>query len=176
MTRDLGWSKSTYAAKFNGSITLLDVGVGLFDSNFLTLPLSTTSGVITNEIPSTQIVNNEYIVPSDGIYQINYSYRTASGVSAEILSAGTPGVAILKNGTDNLWSVLDYRQFGGVNLLDIEVLFIPVVVSISLTQGQINHIYYLKAGEKLRFGIIRGGVSLSLVAQRSAEISVYKIR
>lgn len=176
MTRDLGWTKGTYATKFNGNITLLNLGVGLFDSDFLSLPLSTTSNVISNEIPSTQIVNNEYIVPSDGIYHINYSYRTASGVSAELLSGGTPGVAILKTGTDNVRSILDFREFGGVNLIDITVAFIPVVVSISLTQGQISHIYNLKAGEKLRFGIRRGGVNLGLVAQRSAEISVYKIR
>lgn len=175
-TRETGWSKNTYAAKFNGNITLLNLGIGLFNNDFLTLPLSTTSNVITNEIPSSQIIDNEYIVPSDGIYQINYSYRTASGVSAELLSGGTPGVAILKTGTDNARTILDFREFGGINLINIVVAVIPVVVSITLTQGQITHIYNLKAGEKLRFGIIRGGVNLGLVAQRSAEISIYKIR
>lgn len=174
MTRDLGWANGTYAAKFNGNITLLNLSIGFFNNDFLTLPLSTTTTVITNEIPSPQIVNDEYLVPSDGIYQINYSYRTASGVSAELLSGGTPGVAILKTGTDNVRSILDLREFGGVNLINIVVAFIPVVVSISLTQGQISHIYRLKAGEKLRFGIRKGGVNLGLVAQRSAEISVIK--
>lgn len=175
-TTDLALKNATYAAKFNGNITLLNLGIGLFNNDFLTLPLSTTSNVITNEIPSPQIVDDEYVVPSDGIYQINYSYRTASGVSAELLSGGTPGVAILKTGTDDTRTILDFREFGGINLINIVVAVIPVVVSITLTQGQITHIYNLKAGEKLRFGIRRGGVNLGLLAQRSAEISVYKIR
>jgi len=165
-----------YAAKFQGSITLLNIGLGLFSSNFLTLPLSTTSSIITNEITSPQIVNNEYVVPSTGIYQINYSYRTGQGLSAELLSGGTPGVAILKTATDNTQSLLDYRQFGGINLLDLTVAFIPLNVSISLTQGQISHIYSLQAGEKLQFGILRGGINLALLADRSAEISIYRLK
>ena len=165
-----------YAAKFNGNITLLNLGIGLFNNNFLSLPLSTTTSVITNEIGAAQVTNNEYVVPSAGLYQINYSYRTGSGVSAELLSGGTPGVAILKTDAVGTQTLMDYRQFGGINLLDITVAVIPVVVSITLTQGQISHIYQLQAGDKLRFGIIQGGVNLGLLANRSAEISVYKIK
>lgn len=171
-----GAGDGAYAAKFQGSITLLNIGLGLFSSNFLTLPLSTTSTVITNEITSPQIVNDEYVVPFTGIYQINYSYRTGQGLSAELLSGGTPGVAILKTATNNTQSLLDYRQFGGINLLDLTVALIPLNVSISLTQGQISHIYSLQAGEKLQFGILRGGINLALLADRSAEISIYRIK
>lgn len=159
-----------YAAKFNGDITLLQLGLGLFDNNFLSLPLSTTNSIITNEIASPQIINNEYFVPSSGLYQINYSYRTDQGLSAQLLSGGDPGVAILKiaAGVGGSQDLLDFRIFGGINLLGL--------VNVTLTQGQISHIYNLQAGEKLRFGILKGGVNLTLLASRSAEISIYKIK
>lgn len=171
-----GAGDGAYASKFDGNVGLLNLGLGLFDNNFLSLPLSTTTSILTNEILSPQVTNNEYVVPSTGLYQINYSYRTGSGLSASLLSGGTPGVAILKIAPDGTQTLLDRRNFGGVNLLDINIGILPVVVSITLTQGTINHIYQLQTGDRIRFGIIQGGVTLGLLAQRSAEISVYKIK
>lgn len=171
-----GTGDGAYAVKLNGNINLLSLSAGLFASDFYYLPLSTTTSVIENQIGSSLITNDEYIVPSTGLYQINYSYRTGSGLTAELLSGGTPGVAILKTSTTGTRTRLDYRQFGGVNLLNITVALIPIVVSVSLTQGQISHIYQFQAGESLRFGIVKGGVNLSLLDNRSAEISIFKIK
>lgn len=179
---DLGISSGTYAAKFVGNLSLLNISLGLFTSSFNYLPLSTSGGTVTTEIASSQIVNNEYIVPSEGIYHINYSFRTGQGISAQLLSNNSPGIAIVKTvgtGGTAVNTLLDYRVFGGVNLLDLSGLLSIlniVVVNVTLTQGQISHIYKLNAGDRLRFGLIQGGLNLGLLTDKSAELSIYKIR
>ena len=181
-SNDLGMSNGTYAAKFAGNLSLVNISLGLFTSTFNYLPLSTTGGTVTTEIASSQIVNNEYIVPSTGLYHIDYSFRTGQGISAQLLANNPPGIAIVKSvgtGGTAVNTLLDYRVFGGVNLLDlsglVSILNI-VVVNITLTQGQISHIYRLNAGDRLRFGLVQGGLNLGAITDKSAELAIYKIR
>lgn len=182
LTNDLGMSKSAYAARFAGNLSLVNISLGLFTSTFNYLPLSTVGGTVTTEIASSQIINNEYVVPSTGLYHIDYSFRTGQGVSAQLLSNNPPGIAIVKSvgtGGTAVNTLLDYRVFGGINLLDlsglVSILNI-VVVNITLTQGQISHIYKLNAGDRLRFGLVQGGLNLGAITDKSAELSIYKIR
>lgn len=179
---DLGMNSGTYAANFKGNLSLLNISLALFSSSFNYLPLSTVGGTVTTEIASSQIINNEYIVPSTGIYHIDYSFRTGQGVSAQLLASNPPGIAIVKTvgtGGTAVNTLLDYRVFGGINLLDLSGLLSIlniVVVNITLTQGQISHIYKLTAGDRLRFGLIQGGLNLGVITDKSAELSIYKIR
>ncbi|MFL9835084.1 hypothetical protein [Chryseobacterium terrae] len=178
---DLGMSKSAYAAKFKGNLSLVNITLGLFTSSFNYLPLSTIGSTVTTEITSTQIINNEYVVPSTGIYHIDYSFRTGQGLSAQLLSNNPPGIAIVKTvgtGGTAVNTLLDYRVFGGVNLLDLSGILALnlVVVNVTLTQGQISHIYRLNAGDRLRFGLVQGGLNLGAISDKSAELSIYKIR
>ncbi len=177
-TSDPGMGSSVYAARGSGNLSLISLGLTLFGSNVNYIPLSnTSSSTFTVEIPTNQIENNAYTVPSDGIYHINYSFRIAQGISAELLSGASPGLIITK--TVGLSTTgLDYRIFGGVNLLDVNLGFpLPRLnVSVTLTQGQISHIYNLKAGDILRFGIVQGGLNVAALSSKSAEISIYKIR
>jgi hypothetical protein len=141
----------------------------------------TVGGTVTTEIASTQIVNNEYVVPSTGIYHIDYSFRTGQGISAQLLANNPPGIAIVKTvgtGGTAVNTLLDYRGFGGVNLLDLSAVALLnlVVINITLTQGQISHVYKLNAGDRLRFGLVQGGLNLGLITDKSAELSIYKIR
>lgn len=182
LVNDLGMSNGTYAAKFTGNLSLLNISLGLFTSSFNYLPLSTTGGTVTTEIAPSQIVNNEYIVPAAGIYHIDYSFRTGQGVSAQLLASNPPGIAIVKTvgtGGTAVSTLLDYRVFGGINLLDLSGLLSIlniVVVNITLTQGQISHIYKLNTGDRLRFGLVQGGLNLGVITDKSAELSIYKIR
>lgn len=163
-----------YAVRASGNLSLLDLGINLLGSAVYTLPIiANSAGDFNVGIPSSQVANNSYIVPSDGIYDINYSYRTGQGIRAELLSGTRPGLIITKT-SGNTTNTLDSRLFGGVNLLDLSPL--PSVVNISLTQGQISHIYKLKAGDVLKFGVLRGGLSLGVLTDSSAELSIYKIR
>ncbi|AYN00279.1 hypothetical protein [Chryseobacterium sp. 3008163] len=177
-TTDTSLASSTYAVKAAGNLSLLSLSLNLLGSNVNYIPLTNTTTTIYNvEIPSAQVNNNIYTVPTDGLYQINYSFRTGQGVSAELLSGARPGLIITKT-TGGTTTALDYRYFGGVNLLDLSGLLglSLVVANVTLTQGQISHIYNLKAGDILRFGIVQGGLNLGLITDKSAELSIYKIR
>lgn len=168
-----------YAAKFKGNLSLVSVNLStLFSSNFYYLPLSASSTTVTTEISSQQVTNNEYTIPSNGIYQVNFSFRTGQGLTAQLLSNNPPSIAIVKQ-VGTTYSLLDSRTFGGLNLLDLSGLLSilnVVVVNITLTQGQISHIYNLNAGDKLRFGVVKGGLDVDAISDKSAEISIYKIK
>lgn len=159
-------SSGTYAARFKGNLSLVDITLSLFTTTFNYLPLSASNATVTTEIASTHVTSNQYTVPSDGIYHIDFSFRTGTGVIAQLLSSNPPGIAIVKT-VGATSTLLDYREFGGVNL---------VVANLTLTQGQINHIYNLKKGDILRFGLIKGGLDLGLITDKSAELSIYKVR
>ena len=182
-----GTGDAAYALKASGNLGLLTLGLNLLGSSVNYFPLTNTSNATsTAEIPSTQVVTTGtqpgyYLVPSDGIYQINYSFRTGQGISAELLSGAKPGVIITKTVggvSTGTTTTLDYRMFGSVNILDLSSvpLLNLVVASVTLTQGQINHIYNLQAGDILRFGIVQGGLNLGLLTDKSAELSIYKIK
>lgn len=174
-----------YAAKGAGNLSLVDLGINLLGSTTYTfaLPSVTSPGATPTfivDIPSSQITSGAYEVPSDGIYHINYSFRMGQGVSAELLSGTSRAIVITKTTTSNPTTptLLDSREFGSVKLLDLTLgLGLGLVVAnISLTQGQISHIYRLKKGDKLRFGMTKGGVALDLIADKSTEISIHRIR
>lgn len=178
---DPALNDSFYAARGKGDLHFLDLGIDLFGSRVKTIPIhsQTTENFIV-EIPSAQVKfdsitkDGYYTVPADGIYDINYSFRIGQGISAEILSQDRPGIVITKAGSGTITqTALDYRLFGGVELLNLGALG---VANISLTQGQISHIYKLKKGDQLRFGIIQGGINLNALHDTSAEISIYKER
>ena len=69
-------------------------------------------------------------------------------------------------------------MFRNVNLLKLSrvITLKLIVVNIALTKGQKNHIYQPNAGDNIRFGIVQGGLSLGAITDKSAEISIFKIR
>lgn len=178
---DTASNDSFYAVKGAGNLHLLSLGIDLLGSHVQEIPIrSTSEDSFTVEIPSAQVNYNSttqdgyYTVPADGIYDIDYSFRIGQGVSANVLSGNRPGIVIMKaEQGNNTQTVLDYRLFGGVQLLDLGALG---VANVSLTQGQISHIYNLKKGDQLRFGVVQGGLNLNAFADTSTEISIYKER
>ena len=170
---------AAYAARAEGNIQLLSLGLNLLGSAVNTLPLNTTSTTFITEIASPQVTNDAYTVPVTGLYHINYSFRTGQGVSAELLSGNRPGLIITKTPVNTTTPLeLDHRYFGSISLLNLgNILGIGLVVAnISLTQGQISHIYQLNAGDIIRFGIVQGGLNLGLLTDKSTELAIYRIR
>ncbi|KUJ50386.1 hypothetical protein [Chryseobacterium sp. JAH] len=177
-----------YAGRVAGTLSLLNLGINLLGSNIQTIPLPTaTVAPDTNvDIASAQITttptDSYYTIPSTGIYQVNYSYRTGQGIRLELLGANRPGLIITKTATGALPSTatqIDYRYFGGLNLLALPTL--PIIgglslANIALTQGQISHIYQFTAGDRVRFGVISGGLAAGVLSDSSAEISIYKVK
>ncbi len=177
----------TYALKAAGNVTLLSLGINLLGSNVNYFPLTNTStstytvGISSTSFITTGTGSGYYQVPSTGIYQINYSFRTGQGVSAELLSGTVPGLVITKTVGDPVTgttTLLDSRPFGSVTLLNLgSIIGVGLVVAnVTLTQGQISHIYQLTAGDKLRFGIVQGGLNLGLITDKSAELSIFKVK
>ncbi len=169
LTDETPLSNNAFAASGSTGISLISLGINLLGSEFRTINLSSPN--LTISIGNNLISNNQYTVPESGIYMISYQFRFGQGITAELLSAQRPGLAIAKtSGSTN--SVLDYSIFGGVQLINLGALGL---VNVSLSQGQINHLFQLQAGDKLNFGVITGGLNLSLLGDTSTEISIHKI-
>ncbi|MCX8533870.1 hypothetical protein [Chryseobacterium luquanense] len=127
-----------------------------------------------------------YTVPSTGLYHIDYSYRTGQGLRLEVLGANRPGLIITKSPAGGLPATavpIDYRYFGGISLGNLTIPLQPLLpnvtlalANLALTQGQISHIYQFNAGERIRFGVLEGGLGLSVLTDATAELSIYKIR
>ena len=126
-----------------------------------------------------------YTVPSTGLYHIDYSYRIGQGLMLEVLAANRPGLIITKSPANGLPAsavAIDYRYFGGINLGSLTLPLPPplnvgiTLANLALTQGQISHIYQFNAGERIRFGVLTGGIGLNVLTDASAELAIYKIR
>lgn len=194
-----------YAARINRGLALLGVNLNLLSNTVQLIPLPTATNItqpgITPPIDInldivTGIVNittnlstgptvpgdSYYTVPSTGVYHIDYSYRTGQGLRLEVLGAQRPGLVILKSptgGSPSTATPIDYRYFGGISLGNLTIPVINVTVALAnlaLTQGQISHIYQFNAGERIRFGVLQGGLGLDVLTDASAELAIYKIR
>ncbi|REC53810.1 hypothetical protein DRF62_12210 [Chryseobacterium piscium] len=155
-----------FSAKFTSTLNLLGLGVG---GGILNLNIGGSSGGTTTiQVPSTSMSNGVYTVPSTGLYQINFSYKEGTGASVSLLT--NSGIVINRTPVgSSTATILDSKGFGGVN--------VALVLTVSITQTTINHIYSLTAGDKIQFGINRQGIAtLDLANASEADISIYKIR
>ncbi|WP_159479442.1 hypothetical protein [Chryseobacterium sp. 18068] len=155
-----------FSAKFTSTLNLLGLGVG---GGILNLNIGGSSGGTTTiQVPSTSMSNGVYTVPSTGLYQINFSYKEGTGASVSLLT--NSGIVINRTPVgSSTATILDSKGFGGVN--------VALVLTVSITQTTINHIYSLTAGDKIQFGINRQGIAtLDLANASEAELSIYKIR
>lgn len=155
-----------YAAKFSSTFNLLGLSVG---NSLVELNIGgTTGGTTTVQVPSTSMSNGVYTVPSTGIYQIKYQYKEGSGANVNLLT--NSGIRILRTPVGSTTaSILDSKGFGGVS--------VALVLTVSITETTINHLYNLTAGDKIQFGIDRqslAGVSLATAAE--ADISIYRVK
>ncbi|MCX8525958.1 hypothetical protein OF897_18750 [Chryseobacterium formosus] len=193
-----------YAARINRGLALLGVNLNLLGSDVQIIPLPTATNITAPTVlPAIDIsvdvsgivnittnittgpngpIDSYYTVPSTGLYHIDYSYRTGQGLMLEVLGANRPGLVITKSPSGGAASTavpIDYRYFGGISLGNLTVPIINVTVALAnlaLTQGQISHIYQFTAGERIRFGVLQGGLGLSVLTDATAELAIYKIR
>ncbi len=177
-----------YATRVRGSLSLLNLGINLLGSSVQTIALPTAESLpnANVDITSTQITttasDSYYTVPTSGIYQVNYSYRTGQGLRLEALAANRPGLIITKTAAGaaiTTATTIDYRYFGGISILALPGL--PLVggltlANLALTEGQISHIYQFTAGDRVRFGVVTGGLAAGVLTDASAELSIYKIK
>lgn len=167
------WSKlaqgpgdGAYSAKFVSSFSLLGIAVG---ANNINLNIGGTgSGTTTVQVPSTSMSNGIYTVPSTGTYQITYNYKEGSGASVSLLT--NSGISIMRTPFGSSTPVtLDSKGFGGIS--------VALVLTVSITQTSISHIYNLNAGDRIQFAVNRVAVvGIDLTTTNETDVSIYKIR
>jgi hypothetical protein len=158
---------SAFAAKGTSGLSLISSGTEILGSDFKILQFNAQ---LVKEMGQEFVKDNQYIVPETGLYTVNYFLRFGDGLTKDIPASAKPGLAISRTSdAGKTLSLLDHSFLANGT--------IPVIATkVSLTEGRINHIYNLKAGEKLNFGIVTGGMDVSVLGDVSAEISIYKIR
>lgn len=155
-----------YSAKFNSTFTLLGVNIG---GGLVNLNLGgSTGGTTTVQVPSTSMSNGVYTVPSTGLYHISYSYKEGSGASVSLLTNSGIVISRTPSGSSTA-AALDTKGFGGIS--------VALVLTVSITQTIISHLYTLNAGDKIQFGVNRQSVAtIDLTTATEAEISIYKVK
>ncbi|MPS74435.1 MAG: hypothetical protein E2590_14970 [Chryseobacterium sp.] len=158
---------SAFAAKGVSGLSLVSSGTEFLGSDFKILQFNAQ---LVQEMGQEFVKDNQYIVPETGLYMINYSLRFGDGLTKDIPASAKPGLVISRTSyAGKVPTLLDHVLLANGT--------IPVIATkVSLTEGRIDHIYNLKAGEKLNFGIVTGGMDLSVLGDISTEISIYKIR
>lgn len=160
-----GTNTSVYSAKKTSGISLLSVGVlGDFKPiNFLSTERTIGSGALFNDATSV------YTIPSDGVYAIAYSFRYGTGLQASLLAGGSGvgiGITRTRGAGAGVTTLIDSRSFTGVNL---------VVAALTISDTYVNGIYSFQAGDRIAFGIIEPGITLSLLGTSVASFYIYKV-
>ncbi|PZU85874.1 MAG: hypothetical protein DI529_09405 [Chryseobacterium sp.] len=153
-----------FSAKGTSGISIDSKTNKIEGSNFQAVRFKNIIASVGEEFVS----DNQYVVKEAGLYYVNYSIRFGEGLTVKIPTDAKVGVAISKTSSDNKVALLDNLIMGRLVTSEKE--------TISLTQGNINHIYNLNAGDKLSFGVTAEDVNLSSLGKVSTDITVYKIR
>ncbi|WP_223607510.1 hypothetical protein [Chryseobacterium sp. OSA05B] len=154
---------SVYAAKKTTGINLLSLGLfpaGFRAVNFLAAERSVGSAALFSD------TDNTYTIPSDGIYNVAFSFRYGSGLQAAILT-NTPGIGIFRNRA-GVGTLLDSRSFSG--------LTVPLVLSLTISESSINSMYTFQAGDKISFGLTgSSALDVGLLGASVGSFYIYKV-
>ncbi|MDR6525914.1 hypothetical protein J2787_001284 [Chryseobacterium rhizosphaerae] len=154
---------SVYAAQKKEGINLLSLGIfpsGFRSVNFTTAEKTTGNSTLFSDTESA------YIVPSNGVYLIGYTFRYGTGLQASLL-ANTPGIGIVITRA-NTATILDSRVFSGINL--------SIILSLTISESTINSLYTLQAGDKISFGLTGSGLlDIGLLESSTSSFYIYKV-
>ena len=167
---NFGSSANTTIAKAAEKEGIALLTLGAFDNwkkiNFDTAEINPGNNFSTS--------NDVYVVPSTGIYEVGYSFRYGTGVTANIL--GATEIGIFKQVDSNTPDLIDSKGFSGVTLATVPLPVVPdVVVDITITNAEISSIYQLTEGDKISFEVNSPGLALSILEDSAAEFVIKKI-
>ena len=153
---------TVFAAKKTAGISLLSLGLfpsGFRSVNFLNAERTVGSAALFSD------TDNTYTVPSDGVYQVNYTFRYGTGLQASLL-ANSPGVGIVRTRA-GVATTIDSRAFSGANL---------ILLSLTISESSLNAVYSLQAGDKISFGLTGSStLDAGLLGSSVASFHIYKI-
>jgi hypothetical protein len=157
-----GVSTTVYSARKTAGVSLINLGIlpnGFRPINFLAAERTVGTASVFSD------TDNTYLVPTNGVYAIGFSFRYGTGVQAELLSS-SPGIGILRNRT-GVSTLIDSRVFSGANL---------GLVSLTVSESSINSLYTLQAGDRISFGLTGASVlNLGLLGSSTGSFYVYKV-
>jgi hypothetical protein len=153
---------SIYAAKKTAGISLLSLG--LFPSGFRAVNFLNAERTLGNAALFSD-TDNTYIIPSNGVYAIGYSFRYGTGLQSSIL-ANSPGLGIVRTRA-GVATTIDSRSFSGANL---------ILLSLTISEESLNSLYSLQAGDKISFGLVgSSALNVGLLGSSTANFFVYKV-
>ncbi len=157
-----GVSTSVYAARKTSGTTLIDLGVlpnGFRPVNFVTAERTLGTTAVFSD------TDNAYVVPSNGVYAIGFSFRYGTGLQASLLSSA-PGVAVLRNRTGT-YTLIDYRSFSGANL---------GLLNLTISEASVNNLFTFQAGDRISFGLTSASVlDAGLIGASTTSFYIYKV-
>lgn len=153
---------SMYAAKKTAGISLLSLGLfppGFRAVNFLAAERTVGSAALFSN------TDNTYTVPSNGVYQIGFTFRYGTGLQASLL-ANAPGVGIVRTRA-GVATTIDSHSFSGANL---------ILLSLTISESSLNSVYTLQAGDKISFGLTGSSVlDVGLLGSSKSSFYIYKV-
>ncbi|WP_333660931.1 hypothetical protein [Chishuiella changwenlii] len=153
---------TVYAAKKTSGMSLLSLGLfpsGFRAVNFLAAERSLGAATLFSD------TDNTYIIPSDGIYAVNFTFKYGTGLQASLL-ANSPGIGIVRTRA-GVATTIDNRPFSGANL---------VLLSLTISETGISSIYSFQANDRISFGLTGStALDVGLLGASTASFSIYKI-
>jgi len=116
---------------------------------------------------SSLLSGGNYVVPSDGVYQIKYEFRM-QGVNANLL--GESYLGLIKNG---IATPIEQKPLDAVNLT-LNLLIEINLASVPITATTFDTILELEEGDTLGFAI-RTGLDLGVASNKQVHVYIYKI-
>ncbi len=109
--------------------------------------------------------DSSFIIPSTGVYLIGYNFRYGTGLQANLLVNGYGiGIARTRSGVG---TIIDTRPFTGLDL---------GLVSLTISESNINSLYSFQAGDKISFGLTGSNVlNLSILGSTVSSFYIYKV-
>lgn len=155
-----GVNTTVFAAKKSTTLSALSI---TFPGGFKALNFKAADRSIGNAALFDDN-DSSYIIPSNGVYAIGFSFKYSTGLVASVLSEGGIGIARTRSGTS---AIIDSSMFSGLNIL---------VTGLSIADTRINSLYSFQAGDKINFGTIETGLlSLGALSTSNASIYIYKV-
>lgn len=133
-----GVAASVYSARKTAGVLLVSAAVfpsGFRAVNFVNAERTVGSTAVFSDN------DNTYVVPSTGVYKINYTFRYGRGLYGQGVNAGV-GVVRTRNAVSTL---IDSRNFMSEDIGNN--------MTVAIAQETIDGLYPLQAGDKLSFGL-----------------------
>ncbi len=128
---------SVYSARKAAGVTLVTsttFPTGFQAVNFVNADRNVGSSAIFSD------ADNMYVVPTTGVYEINYTFRYGNGLFEQAITAGV-GIVRVKNSVS---TIIDSRRFMNGTIAN---------TATTIAQETLNGLYFFQAGDRICFGL-----------------------